>query len=55
MEVPILKKGAIEENYCLISEFPFDVRNLFSILATLMLIKSLSVLGDSVKPSFQDF
>ena len=33
-EVSIMKRGAIEENHCLIQESPFDVRNFFSIIAT---------------------
>ena len=33
-EVPILKRNAIEENHCLIQLSPFDVGNVFSVLAT---------------------
>ena len=33
-EVFILKKDAIEENHYLIQQPPFDVRNIFSVLAT---------------------
>ena len=33
-EVPILKRDAIEDNNCLIQLSPFDMCNLFSILAT---------------------
>ena len=36
-EVPILKRDTIEENHCLIQYSPFDVRNLFSVLATPLL------------------
>ena len=33
-EVPILKRDAIEDNNCFIQLSPFDVRSLFSALAT---------------------
>ena len=37
-EVPISKRGAIEENHCLIQLSPFDVRNYFGVLATLLAV-----------------
>ena len=33
-----MKRNTIEENYCLIQKSPFDVRNVFSDLATPLLI-----------------
>ena len=33
-EVRILKRDVIEENHCLIQKSPFNVRNVFSVLAT---------------------
>ena len=33
-EVPVLKRDEIEDNNLLIKLSPFDVRNLFSVLAT---------------------
>ena len=33
-EVAVVKRGAIEENQCLIEESPFDLRSFFSVLAT---------------------
>ena len=35
-KIPIMKRGAIEENHYLILWSPFDLRNVFSVLATLL-------------------
>ena len=34
INVPILKREAIEENHCLFQQSPFDVRSFFSVLGT---------------------
>ena len=36
-EVPILKRDAIEVNHYLVQYSPFDVRDFFSVLATLLI------------------
>ena len=43
-DVPILKRDAIEENHCLVQYSHFDVRNLFSVLATQMLSMMFKIL-----------
>ena len=53
-EVPILKRDAIEENRCLFQLSPFEVRNFFSVLTTLLLVicviqEHLSLVKNDIK------